>query len=76
VLTSKGSEAWIFAADNLKQVAIAKVGLPKDVNFGFTLFKLTGQAWKLSCKRREGDSNRSQNPKSLILSLVSQNSLN
>jgi carotenoid cleavage dioxygenase-like enzyme len=37
VLTSKGSEAWIFAADNLKQGAIAKLSLPEDINFGFTL---------------------------------------
>lgn len=37
VFTPKGSEAWLFAADNLRQGAIAKLSLPEDVNFGFTL---------------------------------------
>jgi hypothetical protein len=35
VFTPNGSEAWIFAADNLQQGAIAKLSL--NVNFGFTL---------------------------------------
>ena len=37
VFTPKGSEVWIFAADKLQQGAIAKMSLPEDINFGFTL---------------------------------------
>lgn len=37
VFTPKGAEAWLFAADNLQQSAIAKMSLPENVNFGFTL---------------------------------------
>jgi carotenoid cleavage dioxygenase-like enzyme len=37
VFTPEGSEAWLFAADRLKQGPIAKLSLPEDVNFGFTL---------------------------------------
>jgi hypothetical protein len=37
VFTPEGSEAWLFAADNLKQGAIAKLSLPEDIHFGFTL---------------------------------------
>ena len=37
VFTPNGSEAWIFAADKLQQGAIAKMSLPEDINFGFTL---------------------------------------
>ena len=37
VITRKGSEAWIFAANNLRRGAIAKMSLPEDINFGFTL---------------------------------------
>jgi carotenoid cleavage dioxygenase-like enzyme len=31
------SEAWLFAAENLKDGPLAKLCLPKDVHFGFTL---------------------------------------
>ncbi|WP_144863268.1 carotenoid oxygenase family protein [Hyella patelloides] len=37
VFTPKGSEAWLFAADNLSQGPIAKLSLSEDINFGFTL---------------------------------------
>ncbi len=37
VLTPHHLEAWLFAADNLKQGPIAKIQCPGDVHFGFTL---------------------------------------
>ena len=37
VFTPTGLEAWLFAADNLQQGAIAKLSLSEDINFGFTL---------------------------------------
>ncbi len=37
VFTPEGSQAWLFAADHLKQGAIAKLSLSEDIHFGFTL---------------------------------------
>ena len=36
VFTPNGSEAWLFAADDLQKKPI-KMSLPEDINFGFTL---------------------------------------
>ncbi len=37
VLSSQGSQVWLFAAEHLSQGPIAKLCLPETVNFGFTL---------------------------------------
>ncbi len=37
VFAPEGSQVWLFAADCLNQGPIAKLHLPKTVNFGFTL---------------------------------------
>jgi hypothetical protein len=37
VLTPECPEAWLFAADNLKEGPVAKLRLPEKVDFGFTL---------------------------------------
>ncbi len=37
VFADKLSEAWLFAADNLRNGPIAKLSLPEEVCFGFTL---------------------------------------
>jgi carotenoid cleavage dioxygenase-like enzyme len=37
VLSSAGSQVWLFAAEHLAQGPIAKLVLPETINFGFTL---------------------------------------
>ena len=37
VLTPKCLEAWLFAADNISDGPVAKLRLPENVHFGFTL---------------------------------------
>ena len=37
VCSPQGAKAWLFAADNLKQGPIAKLGISEDIHFGFTL---------------------------------------